>query len=63
MFQVLGLERADSTEFDAETRNPVVIFMPEVQIYYLFSFLAYIWYTHMIYLLDLVHDHYHFIGF
>ncbi|KAM1001854.1 hypothetical protein ACFX13_008407 [Malus domestica] len=26
---VLGLERADSTEFDAQTPNPVVIFMPE----------------------------------
>ncbi|KAL6179676.1 hypothetical protein ACLB2K_046348 [Fragaria x ananassa] len=28
---VLVLERADSTEFDAQTPNPVVIFMPEVQ--------------------------------
>lgn len=28
--QVLGLERANSSEFDAETPNPVVIFMPEV---------------------------------
>ncbi|KAH6823872.1 CTP synthase family protein [Perilla frutescens var. hirtella] len=26
---VLGLERANSTEFDAETQHPVVIFMPE----------------------------------
>lgn len=26
---VLGLERANSTEFDAQTPNPVVIFMPE----------------------------------
>ncbi|RXH84461.1 hypothetical protein DVH24_027360 [Malus domestica] len=26
---VLGLERADSTEFNAQTPNPVVIFMPE----------------------------------
>lgn len=26
---VLGLERANSSEFDAETPNPVVIFMPE----------------------------------
>lgn len=29
-FQVLGLERANSTEFDAQTPDPVVIFMPEV---------------------------------
>ncbi|EFH48992.1 hypothetical protein ARALYDRAFT_352427 [Arabidopsis lyrata subsp. lyrata] len=27
---VLGLERANSTEFDAQTSDPVVIFMPEV---------------------------------
>ncbi|CAG7894079.1 unnamed protein product, partial [Brassica rapa] len=27
---VLGLERANSTEFDAQTPDPVVIFMPEV---------------------------------
>ncbi|XP_071922872.1 uncharacterized protein [Coffea arabica] len=26
---VLGLQRANSTEFDADTQNPVVIFMPE----------------------------------
>lgn len=28
--QVLGLERANSTEFDDKTPDPVVIFMPEV---------------------------------
>lgn len=27
---MLGLERANSEEFDAQTPNPVVIFMPEV---------------------------------
>lgn len=27
---VLGLNDADSTEFDPETKNPCVIFMPEV---------------------------------
>lgn len=27
---VLGLQNANSTEFDPETKNPCVIFMPEV---------------------------------
>ncbi|CAB4309811.1 unnamed protein product [Prunus armeniaca] len=27
---VLSLERADSTEFDEHTPNPVVVFMPKV---------------------------------
>lgn len=29
---VLGLHDANSTEFDPDTKNPCVIFMPEVQI-------------------------------
>lgn len=29
---VLGLQDANSTEFDPETKNPCVIFMPEVYI-------------------------------
>ena len=29
---VLGLQDANSTEFDPETKNPCVIFMPEVWI-------------------------------
>lgn len=30
---VLGLEDANSAEFDPKTRNPCVIFMPEVRIH------------------------------
>lgn len=29
---VLGLKDANSTEFDPQTKNPCVVFMPEVQI-------------------------------
>lgn len=31
--QVLGLEKANSAEFDPDTPDPVVIFMPEVCIH------------------------------
>lgn len=35
---VLGLQDANSTEFDPNTKNPYVIFMPEVCIYFVFVF-------------------------
>ena len=46
MFQVLGFERANSTEFDEQTPDPVVIFMPEVYISSCSFYFSYICHMH-----------------
>lgn len=55
LVQVLGLEKANSNEFDDETPDPVVIFMPEVYIssfsFYFFILLPHACSTRLCYIL------------